>query len=101
MCPQTLILWAIATAGLTSIMVSGYLLQPLRAALSRKWPKSIGYAASCYQCTGTYCGAACAMLTFADSVAAQVVLLAFAGSLVAQVFAASMNAIELMGKRDA
>jgi len=89
-----LILWITATTGLTSIVVDSKLLQSLRDALLRRWPNTIGYLATCYQCAGTYCGVACGVLAIAESSVATVLLMGFAGSAAAQVFAAGMNRLE-------
>ncbi len=94
MCLSTLILWMIATVGLTSIVVDSKLLKAPRDALLRRWPNSLGYLVSCYQCAGTYCGAACGAVAIADSRIGVVVLGALAGSAAAQVFAAGMNRLQ-------
>lgn len=94
LCLSTLILWMIATAGLTSIVVDSKLGQPFRDAMSKRWPNSIGYLVTCYQCVGTYSGAACGVVAIVGGDRAFVVLLALAGSAVAQVFAATMNRLE-------
>lgn len=94
MCLSTLILWLTASIGLTSIVVDSKLLKSPRDALLKRWPNSIGYLASCYQCAGMYCGGVCGAMALADSLTANVVLMAFAGSAVAQVFAAGMNHLE-------
>ncbi len=91
----------IASIGLTSIVVDSKLLATPRDALSLRWPNSLGYLATCYQCAGTYCGAACALLAIAVNPLADVLLMAFAGSALAQVFAVAMNAAERIGKSNA
>ena len=94
MCPTNLILCLGATIGLTSIIVDSRILATPRDALLQRWPTSLGYLATCYQCAGTYSGAACAMLAIADNAWSLTILGALAGSAAAQIFASGMNALE-------
>jgi hypothetical protein len=81
----SLILFVLATIGLTSIMVSGTIMSPVRTFLKNKLPARVYEVFDCYQCMGTWCGFVCGILTLSDYWLGLVLLYGFAGSFVANV----------------
>ena len=81
----SLILFILATIGLTSIMVSGTIMAPVRNLLKGKLPVKIYEVFECYQCMGTWCGFLCGVLTMLapDWWPCLILLYGFAGSFVA------------------
>jgi len=46
----------LAGIGLTAVIVRSEIVRPYRELLLQRYPKSIGYLATCHQCTGFWAG---------------------------------------------
>ena len=50
------LLFAVATIGLTHIIVDSSIFEPVRSWLKEKLPPKVYSVFECYQCAGTWCG---------------------------------------------
>jgi hypothetical protein len=78
------LLFCLATSGLTGLIVSSAILRPVREWLKGRLPASVYQVLECYQCSGTWCGAICALLLFGFHLPL-IIVGAFAGSYIGNI----------------
>ena len=76
------LLFALATIGLTLIIVDCSIFEPVRCFLEKRLHEKIYDVFECYQCMGTWCGFICGALAFGLSPTV-IILSGFAGSFLA------------------
>lgn len=77
-----LILFALASVGMTNIIVESKIFQPVRWLLSVILPSSVYEVVECHQCCGTWCGFLCGYVLISSNWLI-VILCGCAGSLLA------------------
>lgn len=88
-----LILFLMATVGLTNIMVFGSIFNSLRHHMRKALPAHIYELFECYQCMGTWVGAGCGYVLMTHD-AVGVAMCAFAGSFAAHYAALAQEWLE-------
>jgi hypothetical protein len=76
------LLFALATIGLTLIIVDGSIFEPVRCFLEKRLPEKVYDVFECYQCMGTWCGFICGAMAFGLNPII-IILSGFAGSFLA------------------
>ncbi len=74
-----LILFVLATIGLTNILIFGKIFSPVREWLTNNAPDYVNELFACYQCMGTWAGAFCGAILLDHSIFG-ILMCAFAGS---------------------
>jgi hypothetical protein len=82
---QILILYILATIGLTNIIINSTIMEPIRCFLKNHLPDSVYEVFECYQCMGTWCGALCGALVLCEHWVAYLFLYGFAGSFISSI----------------
>ena len=87
------LLFALATIGLTFIIVDGSIFEPVRRILEKRLPEKVYDVFECYQCMGTWCGFICGAMVFGLN-PTFIVLSGFAGSFLAMFAGAVLDRLD-------
>ena len=82
---SNLILFTLASIGLTNIMINSVIMAPLRCYLKTKLNAKVFEIFECYQCMGFWCGMVCGGLVLSEHWLAFVLLYGFACSFIANI----------------
>jgi len=88
-----IILFALATVGMSHIIVDGKIFMPVKKWLNKWLPSSIYQLFDCYQCSGTWCGFVCGSIILSNNFLV-IFLCGMAGSFLAVVAASFLNFME-------
>lgn len=64
----SLILFCLATIGMTNIIVDSNLFEPIRNWIKEKMPEKIYDLITCHQCCGTWCGFLCGAILLTNNI---------------------------------